>query len=167
MTAAHVQDELATLFPPVRFPAGGVMWVECDPQQTTIERDVYVMAKTRASRLDGLRADLDFDAPEAIEGLLREILGRILESGTFFDLLAGLLVPEGQTWTSAGAAKAVDIFKGVTDADAKDRMLNACAKLVLSFFIGAVSASMPSPNSSEGIAPAAPTLETDAGNVVS
>jgi len=139
---------LQEMFPPVRLVINGTAWVEVDADQTTIERDIYIMTKARTAHLDGFRADADFDSHLQVEGVLREILGRILESGMFFDLLAGLLVAEGTPWTKAGTQRAMEIFRAVTDKETKDKMLNACAKLVLGFFIGAVSASMPTPKSS-------------------
>lgn len=142
------QELLEEMFPPTRLTIGGLDWVEANPDNTTIERDVYIMTKARAANLDGFRADVDFESAPEVEAILREILGRILDSGMFFDMLSGLLVIDGEEWSPQGAVKAKEVFRSVKDKETKDKMLHACAKLVLGFFIGAVGASTPSRKSS-------------------
>lgn len=134
MEERSVQD----IQPPRSIALAGRTFVPTDARGTTFGQDMYVMTHARAAGLDQVE---EIIGPErALEEVAFEIISRAFSSGHLFELLAALLVEEGQAWSEERAQENAVFFAAVTDTEAKRELTEAVVGLVLAFFVkGAAS----------------------------
>ena len=155
--------ELAALERPDVVQLGGRRFREIT--KPTFNVDIWVMRHARASGittvLDGASATTS-DDPEALIG---RVIDRALEGDHMVNLLAGVLVQDGVTWSREQAEENARFFGSLTDPADKE-LLQACwLSWLARFFVGAASSFIALLTSSErtsGGAAETPTGPRDA-----
>ena len=103
---------------------------------TTFEHDAFMMqALTEANLLSTLQR---FDpARQELGDATAAIIVQCFRTGKLFDLLGGVLVEDGTTWTPQTAATAARFFAGLTDPADKDALEAVIPFVLLRFFLRA------------------------------
>lgn len=102
-------------------------------ERSTLAHDFYVMKQIR-------RAGLDQCAPrpsESAQDYALRLLYAVVESGVPFELLGGLLVPEGvpdEQWSEEHAEATAAVLRQVTDAADKAEVQKLMIGLLTDFF---------------------------------
>lgn len=96
----------------------------------TAEHDAYMMGRVRRAGLD----QLVMESGEDTEVFARRFFGEMMASGEAFNLLGGLLVPEGAKWTPEVARETATLCAGLTEDEDKAQLWEMFATLVVRFF---------------------------------
>ncbi len=100
------------------------------------DQDVWLMNTARRAGLD--RVDLVAKATavtdaDAFDAWLTNVVTKIFEANVVCDMLAGVLVPEGETWSATGAAMTSTFIASLEDPDEKKALHSILARVVHSF----------------------------------
>lgn len=121
-------------------------------QEITFEHQIWMATLVRRARLDDF-AELIASGPGE-EELAQAIAGRVIDAGVTLDLLATVLVPEGERWTPQVAERTRSVFAALTDAREHALLQGALAGLLFGFFDHGRALSTISRNSSSPARPA-------------
>lgn len=117
--------------------------------ESTLEHDFWLLERLRRAGLDAIAVDpgADFDATA------RKIVTDAFAAGVAFDLLGGVLVPEGtpgEAWTPELAAETSAWAAKVADPEGKKLLQAAFVSALLGFFASGLVSFKTSPRSSSG-----------------
>lgn len=113
-------------------------------RHTTFAQDIFVRQQVRKAGLDHLA----LRAGEAPAAFVDRLLDDLASTGTLFPMLAGLLVPDGASWSEATAVATIDTFSNVTDPQIKAQLRGEVASLLAHFFASGTVSAVISPSSS-------------------
>ena len=146
------------------FKIDGQMWRAVE--QTTLENDFFVMKQLRVSGI----ANCTPNPGESAQNYAVRLLYAIVENGVPFELLGGLLLPQGipdEQWSTEHAETTAAVFRKLTAPEDKAEVQAILISLITDFFIAGLRYLAPSsiasametaqPNESEtSAAPIAP-----------
>lgn len=102
--------------------------------QSTMEHDMWMMAKLRKAGLDELAVKPD----ETVNDYAVRLLHEVIASGEAMLLLGGLLIPNTQgdlEWTPQLAEKSAEILRAVSDPVEKSVIHSAIISMLSGFFV--------------------------------
>ena len=105
---------------------------------TTIEHDFWLMSRIRTAGLDALEKGAD----ESPEEFVARILQQIIDSGSAFDVLGGMLIPaqlRPQQWTPAIADETAKFIRELTDPIDKAKVQSQMIAILIGFFEGGLA----------------------------
>lgn len=100
---------------------------------TTIEHDFWLMSRIRTAGLDAMEKG----AEESPEEFVARILDQVIDSGSAFEVLGGLLMPAQlppQQWTPAVAVETAKFIRGLTDPIDKAKVQSQMIAVLIGFF---------------------------------
>ena len=105
---------------------------------STIEHDFWLMSHIRAARLDALTKAEDESAEEFVSRILHEVI----DSGSAFELLGGMLIPANvpvEQWTPERANETAAFIRKLTDPEDKAKVQAQLISLLIGFFESGLS----------------------------
>lgn len=116
-------------------------------ETTTIDQDAYVMKRYRAS---GLHAIVQGFNPERddLNALSERLLWEALDTGAIYEILGGILVPEGTTWSRAIAAETAALLRSLTAQEDKQLVYDRMLDILYDFLVVAAVSKLTSLKSS-------------------
>jgi hypothetical protein len=113
-------------------------------KRTTLANDFYVMKQLRATGI----SDCTPGQNESAENFALRLLYAVVESGAPFELLGGLLLPEGvadEKWTPDQAETTARVLSTVTDPEDKAEVQRILIAMLTDFFREGLRYLKPSP----------------------
>jgi hypothetical protein len=105
---------------------------------STIEHDYWLMSKIRAAGLDHVAKREE----ESSETFVARLLSEVIDSGSAFDLLGGLLLPmplPKEGWSPACAIETAEFIKRLSLPDDKAIVQSQMISLLIGFFESGLS----------------------------
>lgn len=124
-----------------------------DLDRMTFQQAHYLMGHIRIEGLDEVWP-VDGESDEAYTLRVRS---GIIRAGNIPQVLAGYLVPEGMTWTPAGARETAAHLAGLVDEEDHARVLDLAQQVAPDFFVRALDWFAISHLSSSGSQPLKPS----------
>jgi hypothetical protein len=100
---------------------------------TTIEHDFWLMSRIRAAGLDAIEKG----AEESPEEFVARIMHQVIDSGSAFEVLGGMLIPAQlppQEWTPAIADETAKFIRELTDPIDKTKVQSQMIAILIGFF---------------------------------
>ncbi len=109
---------------------------------------IHELEQTLAPRVKAIQSGEEFSEAEERE-MGERILMRAFEGRAYLDVLAGILVEEGQEWTIDYARANREFFAGMKGKENIRRLHHVIIFAILSFFVSGPASTQTSPSSSD------------------
>ena len=120
------------------------------PTSTTTEQDAFVEVRLRDAGIKRLLKGFDPKAGD-IGDLVEAVILEAFDRGVMYEILGGVFVAEGESWTKAGALRTARAIAETTDDDEKQMIFSFAADVLLDFFRLAAAFLPTSPRSSNSM----------------
>lgn len=105
---------------------------------TTIDQDAFVMKRMRDFGLVEFAASFDLEKDD-MNAFSEKLLLQAFETGQLFEILGGVLVEEGVTWSRTVAMTNARFFETLTALEDKEQLFSSIAAVLLDFLVAAAA----------------------------